>query len=362
MIKSPTLLLDKNKCLSNIERMMNKAQRNNVTFRPHFKTHQSAQIGEWFREKGVDCITVSSVKMAYYFAENGWKDITIAFPANILEWENMNQLAANINLNIVIESLETIQFLEQKITSPVGVYLKIDTGYGRTGIKADNFEMVHNLLKHLKNCHNLIFIGYLCHTGHTYNATSKSEIETINKAATEQLLALKTFMSSDFPLAEISFGDTPSCSILNEFSDYNELRPGNFIFYDETQANIGSCTTNDIAVALAVPVVAKHPERNEIVVHGGAVHLSKDYSKNKNGEVYYGTAVSLNKYNWDTNKKIGEVTKLSQEHGIIKVSKDVMETTKIGDVLAILPIHSCLTANLMKEYLTTNGEIIKMML
>jgi len=342
--------------------MVTKTKENNVLLRPHFKTHQSAIIGEWFKEYGVECITVSSVKMAEYFANHGWKDITIAFPANILEWKEINSLASSINVNIVVESIETILFLESKLTSLVGVYIKVDTGYGRTGVKADDFESILKLLKQLKNSKNLIFIGYLCHAGHTYNTSSDAEVEDINRVAKEQLLALKTFMASEFPLAEISFGDTPSCSILNEFSDYNELRPGNFVFYDLMQHSIGSCKIEDIAVALAAPVVAKHPIRNEIIVHGGTVHLSKDSLQDTEGYNYYGIAVKLTENKWDVNKKIGTVVKVSQEHGIIKVEDPILQEVQIGDLIAILPIHSCLTANLMKEYLTTDGEKITMMI
>ena len=78
-IEKPTLILDPTICRANIQRMAERAKRNNVKFRPHSKTHQSAMVSEWFREVGVDAITVSSVEMATYFAENGWKDITIAF-------------------------------------------------------------------------------------------------------------------------------------------------------------------------------------------------------------------------------------------------------------------------------------------
>ena len=35
-----------------------------LSFRPHFKTHQSAEIGSWFRDFGVTRITVSSRESA----------------------------------------------------------------------------------------------------------------------------------------------------------------------------------------------------------------------------------------------------------------------------------------------------------
>ncbi len=80
----PTLVLDKEICLRNIEKMMKKAAEFKLKFRPHFKTHQSAEIGEWFKLFGAEAITVSSVQMAEFFAANGWRDITLAFSLNII--------------------------------------------------------------------------------------------------------------------------------------------------------------------------------------------------------------------------------------------------------------------------------------
>ncbi|MHA1225086.1 MAG: alanine racemase, partial [Candidatus Heimdallarchaeaceae archaeon] len=90
--------INKKIALRNIERMIQKADRNRVRFRPHFKTHQSIEVGRWFRKFDVKGITVSSVKMAECFATDGWKDITIAFPVNILEIEKINKLSKKIDL------------------------------------------------------------------------------------------------------------------------------------------------------------------------------------------------------------------------------------------------------------------------
>ena len=59
-VTEPTMVLNEEVCKSNIARMAAKAKAANVVFRPHFKTHQSREIGEWFRASGVDKITVSS--------------------------------------------------------------------------------------------------------------------------------------------------------------------------------------------------------------------------------------------------------------------------------------------------------------
>ena len=160
-IDKPTLLLDEIKCRKNIHRMVEKARIHNLTFRPHFKTHQSAVIGEWFREAGVNRITVSSVTMAEYFAKAGWTNILIAFPANILEINRINKLAAKINLSLTLESKETADFLHHNLKHKAGVYLKIDTGYHRTGILSSKDEEIQRVVKRVQSIPNLKFTGLL---------------------------------------------------------------------------------------------------------------------------------------------------------------------------------------------------------
>lgn len=48
--------------------------------------------------------------------------------------------------------------------------------------------------------------------------------------------------------------------------------------------------------------------------------------------------------------------------GIVYLPADSVNDYKPGDIIKILPVHSCTTANLMKEYLTVDGRKIKMML
>jgi D-serine deaminase-like pyridoxal phosphate-dependent protein len=88
MITKPTLLLDSEICKRNIRTMQEKAESHHLELRPHFKTHQSLEIGRWFKAQGTSKITVSSIEMALYFSKE-WDDITIAFPVNHLEIDSI---------------------------------------------------------------------------------------------------------------------------------------------------------------------------------------------------------------------------------------------------------------------------------
>lgn len=355
-IESPTLLLKPSIAKRNIATMQAKANAQGVRFRPHFKTHQSAGVGEWFREAGIESITVSSINMARYFAQHGWQDITIAFPVNWRQINDINQLAASIKkLNLVLESVETIEFLQANLTHPVDIWLKVDTGYHRTGVVWDDVAHLESIASAMATAPKLTFVGVLTHSGHSYRARGKTAIQAVYDETVTHLQVAKATLGID--TLQISIGDTPTCTVAEDFSGVDEIRPGNFVFYDTMQTQIGSCGAQDIAVGVACPVVAKHPQRNTVIVHGGTVHFSSDFLAIEEGRSY-GLVAPFTNEGWGDPLAVCYVQGLAQEHGIIHVSDALMPQIQIGDLLVVLPVHSCLTVDLYKHYVTPSGEMI----
>ena len=175
-IEKPTLLLDEKKARTNLRHMAAKAAAAKVRFRPHFKTHQSASIGEWFREEGVAAITVSSLTMAEYFAGHGWEDILVAFPVNLREMETINRVAGRIQLGLLLESPESAMALEKGLNAPVDIWIKVDTGMHRAGLDVNDVKAVCALAVEVQSCPHLRLRGLLTHAGQTYHAHSVSEI------------------------------------------------------------------------------------------------------------------------------------------------------------------------------------------
>lgn len=355
MITSPTLLVDEQKCRRNIQRIARKAQKQNLQFRPHFKTHQSADIGNWFKQEGVSGITVSSVKMASYFAENGWDDITIAFPVNIREIEAINRLARKNKVTILISDSEALEPLIKKLKTIVGIMVELDTGSNRTGFTSDQFDQINKLVEKFLVSDNLQFKGFYSHPGHSYSAKSKDEILKIHEDVLSRFSKVCDAVNVERDNYSVCIGDTPCSSKADDFTGIDQISPGNLVFYDLMQVKIGSCNIDDIAVALACPVVAKYPSRNELVIHGGAVHLSKEQLIS-NGTPHFGMPVQLKDNGWTATVDNGHVKSISQEHGIIKCSGKFMDSVNVGDLIGILPVHSCLTADLMSGYLSLNGD------
>ena len=348
--------------VKNIKKIKARADEKSITLRPHFKTHQSASIGQWFRELGIEKIAVSSFDMARYFADNGWSDISICIPLNPLLIPDINQLAKEVSLHVLVDSLAAVELLKAEISTNLNVWIEVDIGDARTGIDANNKEEIVKVAEEIELSERLKFKGILNHAGIAYKAESTQEIEKIYKRSMKMLNSIKQYLLiNDISQCLISIGDTPTSSIIDSYDErVDEMRPGNFVFYDLTQFNLGSCNEDEIALAIACPVISTHPERDEVIVHGGAIHLSKEYYNDDYGDQVFGLiALPDEGKGWTKHIKDMAVRKISQEHGIIHGPRNEIEKIKIGDVLVILPVHSCLNANLFSELYTTDGKRIQ---
>ncbi len=349
-ITRPTVILDKGRAQNNIRRMAAKARRSGAIFRPHFKTHQSPVVGRWFHDAGVRHIAVSSLAMAEKFADLGWRDITLALLFNPLELPRAARLAQYLEqrsgrLGLLVDSPYTAGIIAGGIDSPTDIWLKVDTGYGRTGLKWDDTE---TLRATLAACRELaVPAGLLTHSGHSYHARGAEAIRHIYEKTITRLTAARD--QSGHAGLHLSVGDTPCCSVVDDLSSCDEIRPGNFVFHDLMQLEIGSCAAGDLASATVCPVVGIYPDRRQVVLHGGAVHLSKESLA---GPIYgcLGTVAEAG---------LGEVlpqaplVSLSQEHGVVELSAEnfaaLAGDLKPGDLVLVWPVHSCLNCDLMRE-------------
>ncbi len=328
-----------------------------MAFRPHFKTHQSAKIGEWFWNKGVKKCTVSSVSMAAYFASHGWRDITIAIPVNILEIDEINTLAKQVKLTLLVDHAESCSFLSEHLKSKVSVFIEIDTAYGRSGVSYQNTQEMDMLLQIIDDSHHLEFNGFLSHTGNSYSVENMEEGIAVFEQSRKRMLQLKQQYQKAYPNLIISMGDTPSSTFAKDFSGINEWRPGNFVFYDMMQYAQGVCQAKEMALIIRCPVIGIYPERKEFVIYGGGVHLSKE-SMMFQGKKIFGWVKSGEEDEQANELKGFPVISLSQEHGIIATSNEFLLQLKIGDLVDVIPVHSCMAADLYATYFTDDGGLV----
>ncbi|MFO7722895.1 MAG: alanine racemase [Bacteroidales bacterium] len=358
----PLLILDPDVCRRNIRNMVRKAHAHQLIFRPHFKTHQSATIGGWFRDEGVSAITVSSIAMAAYFIRHGWDDITIALPLNPLAVREINAMAARARINLMIDQPEVLAATADLLTGSHDFWIKVDNGYGRAGIPSTKTREILAFAGGIRRHPKHRFAGILIHQGDHYHCHGREALMEAHRQNMIRLEPLARDLKRTFPGAVVSWGDTPSCSVAEDFGVVDEIRPGNFVFYDMMQVAAGVCEPTDVAVTLAAPVLSVYPDDGKMILHAGAVHLSKEiFSGTQEGWEGYGLLTRMHGFRRGESLPQLKLLQLSQEHGVVTGPSEVITTFRPGDLAGIIPVHSCLAADLMKGYHTTTGERIPMM-
>ncbi len=347
MIESPTLLVFEERVSANINSILARSNTSGVSLRPHFKTHQTMEVGDLFRGK-VSGITVSSIEMANFFADQGWEDITIAFPINPRQMDDLEKLANRVSLNLLISDHEATGILQKANRSKIKWWIKVNVGNNRSGFRLNDLKGILSVVDTITETPDQGFEGLLGHAGQTYYARHPGEIEEKERSAISAMVDLAKKIRGQRKVEfKISLGDTPGCSVVNDWDGIDELRPGNFVFYDMMQLEIGSCSSGQIALAMACPIVEVNHKDNKAIIHGGAIHFSKEYSK----KYHFGQVLipkdELTLGDFMPNSYLESI---SQEHGIISFDPKYRSEFAIGKLAYIHPIHSCLTVDAMREY------------
>lgn len=342
---SVRVLIDEARARANIKRMADKARAADVRLRPHVKTHQSVTIAGWLRDEGVDGITVSNIGMAEAFAADGWRDITLAVPMNPNELPRCRELAENgVTLGLLADHPETAAAIAA--AGAFDLWLKIDVGYGRAGVRWDDAPRLEALAQAAAALPADRTFGILTHAGHSYAASGPDAVLRIHRESLERMaLAREAVQATTGRAPRVSVGDTPTCSLADTFPGADEIRPGNFVLYDLMQKRIGACRVEDIALHVEAPVVGLRPDTHRLVLHCGAVHLSKDMVRDAVGETVYAVAVR------DDGALDGSrrLVHLSQEHGLLTADPDTLEHVRPGDTVRLAPVHACLVCDLNRD-------------
>jgi len=359
-IKTPGLVLDLERVRDNAARISDIAKRNNVRLRPHVKTHKCIEVAK-IQTAGHDgAITVSTLAEARAFGANGFTDITYAVPIERGKFgEAIEILRDGTRLNLLTDDADTVTDLNDaagKAGVKFDVFVKIDCGTHRVGVEPQTSEAT-DIPRQISDAANLNFAGLLTHAGHSYNASSVEGIREVARHERDVMVELAERLRADgIDVPTVSIGSTPTINHVDHLEGIDEVRPGNYIFFDAYQATLGSCRFEDTALTVLTAIIHRDATRRRLVVDAGAIALSKDRGPvGLDPSCGYGHILDL-----EGNETGMRMTGLSQEHGEIDAGdNDAFEQFKVGDRVRILANHSCLTAAQHPYYnVIENGEII----
>jgi len=361
--QTPALVVFLDVARSNIRRVIDDLGGDPGRWRPHLKTTKMPLVWAELLEAGVrrfKCATTREAAVLLDLIRDRQietVDLLVAYPLPAPGRRRLAALAeANpaVRLAVLVEDPPAAATLPE----PLAAFVDLNPGMNRTGIPAERTSAVIALARQIQAVERVRLAGLLTHAGHAYAARGREAIEAVHRGTVETLHGLRDALTAaGVRDVALSLGDTPTCSVVEDFGGVDEMRPGNFAFYDLMQLEIGACAEADLALALACPVVAVYPERGELALYGGAVHLSKEFLSGEDGRRVYGRVALPEEGGWGPMIQDAHVSSLSQEHGIVK-SEALVGQVRVGDLLLVLPIHACLAADLMRAYRTLDGETL----
>ena len=358
-LKTPSLLLDVNRVRQNAERTGRRVKEMGAALRPHIKTHKCIEVARIQTEGHSGAVTVSTLEEGRVFVANGFTDITYAVPIEPGKFQAAIDLSRNCEwLALITDSVDVPGALNDaaaKSGVTLNVFLKVDCGYHRCGVEPHTKE-AREIPQRIVESSNLRFAGILTHAGHSYHCQTHEEVLKLAQHERDLMSAFATELkNSGIPVPTVSIGSTPTITSVDHLNGVDEVRPGNYIFFDAFQATLGSCRPQDCALTVLASVVHRDIGRRKIIVDAGAIAMSKDRgAEHIDSHCGYGWVLDL-----DDNDLGLRVGSMSQEHGVFTSKDDAaLDKLRVGTRVKILANHSCLTAAQHSHYEVVDGDKI----
>jgi D-serine deaminase-like pyridoxal phosphate-dependent protein len=360
-LKTPSLVLDVAKVKRNAAEMTQRVKQFGADLRPHIKTHKCIEVARIQTAGHSGAVTVSTLAEARAFAANGFAKITYAVPIESGKFDEAIEISRNCELSLLTDDIDVPDQLNdaaKQANVHLNLFLKVDVGYHRCGVEPTTQE-AFEIPRRITDASNLHFAGILTHAGHSYNCQTKGELLALAKHERDVMADFGEALRREVgPVPIVSIGSTPTITTVDHLNGIDEVRPGNYIFFDAFQATLGSCSLDDCALTVLAAVVHRargEGVRRKVIIDAGAIALSKDRGPvSINPDCGYGKVLDL------TGKDLNlTVSEMSQEHGFV-IAKDehTFDRLRVGTRVRVLANHSCLTAAQHSHYNVLEDENI----
>jgi D-serine deaminase-like pyridoxal phosphate-dependent protein len=352
-IPTPAVLVDAPKLERNLSTMQAAANASGLRLRPHAKTHKSPHIARMQIERGAVGICCAKLGEAEVFADAGVTDIRLPYPLNPVDADRVFALAERVlRLSFIVDDPAIAQAwsdLAERRGRQLEILIKVDVGFHRCGIDPHS-PSAPGTVRAIAAMKGLRFRGLLSHAGHGYGAVSASQLEAI--ALEEARLLHDVAARAEVTCDEFSVGATPTVRFSVKQEGLTEIRPGNYAYFDRTQVAHEAATWDDCALTVLARVVSR-PARERVILDSGSKTLTNDGARGFVATPGYG-AVMRGLHVADPDPLL-IVERLSEEHANVRVVEG--ETTlRTGDLVRIVPNHSCVVSNLVDAVWLVDGD------
>lgn len=303
-------------------------------------------------------------------------------------------------INILIDHTDAFaKFCSQAGDTQIGIYIKVDTGYARAGIKTSSPKF-SSLVEQIASEAGNNFRGFYSHFGHSYAGSSEDDAASGLIEELKQLKVATQAVSDSFQgELVLTVGATPTAtaaqnvlqssspkakefvSLLEKLQSCGrfkiELHAGVYPLLDcqqvatharpptgESKPGFQPLSKQNIGLKMLVEVTSTYDERAkpEALVSAGSLALGREPCKSYPGwGIVTGDLGNQGKntiYDERGDKTGWIVGRISQEHGILtwEGPEEQMNPLTIGDKLLIWPNHACVAGAGFGFYIIVDSE------
>lgn len=330
-LETPSILIDLDKMEANIQRMQKLCDDIGIGFRPHIKTHKIPAIAQMQLDAGAIGIACQKVSEAEIFVNAGIKQIQL--PYNIVgakKTQRLAELARHAHISVSADHEDVVVGLANaapKAGSTIHVLVELVTDINRTGAPVANAVRI---AKQIVAASNLEFEGILIYPS---NPTVRPDLQKAMQLLKDEGIEVKT----------VSGGGTGGSLHAHEIPELTELRVGTYLFNDMNTVTKQWTNLDTCAMRIMATVVSR-PTDDRAILDSGSKTLSSDHISGTYGHIVeYPEAV---------------IYQLNEEHAYVDMSK-CQGRPKIGEIVHVIPVHTCVVTNLHNQIYGMRGDNIE---
>jgi len=331
-IETPSVLIDLDIVARNIAAMQKRCDDLGIQFRPHIKTHKIPAIARMQLDAGAVGIACQKVSEAEVFVDAGLDDIQL--PYNIVgerKTARLAELAKRAKVTVTVDSrpvIDGIATAARKAGATIHMMVELVALNQRTGTTPENaLDLARHILTY-DDC--LHFAGVMIYPA---DAAIRPRLQR----------ALVLLKEAGIPVENVSGGGSGAIRESEKIPELTEMRVGTYVFWDWGSVNKGWVTFDDCAMKIRVTVVSAN-EPTRVILDSG--------SKTVNAETVKGCYGYLVEYPG------ARLHKVNEEHGYVDFS-DCDTVPQVGDIVHIIPVHTCVVTNLHNRLYGVRGEQIE---
>ncbi len=332
-IDSPALLIYKERVVGNIRNLISQVPGKSL-LRPHIKTNKSINVCKLMMAQGIKKFKCATIAEAEVLGKCGADDVLIAYQFSNVKLQRLIKLIKKfkdtkfsclVDNEVSVAEASAIAIANDLI---IPVFIDLNVGMDRTGIKPSDALSLFNSLKNYKG---VFFKGFHAYDGQIEDFDFSERIEHCNTqfAPVERIRKEIESLGFDFPL--LVAGGSPTFKIHTK-RENAEGSPGTFIFWDRGYQQLLPEQGFDFAAVVLTRIIS-FPDKNLICIDLGYKAIASESELQK--RVFFLNAPDLVPYSQ------------SEEHLVLEAP--LGHEYKIGDELYVVPWHICPTVAMYNE-------------